>query len=61
MWGLVMQRGQIQKIYLLDDELAKDGFDITDTVKCPNLLFDKAESYLRDIREAHKAGSHNDE
>jgi hypothetical protein len=41
----------VDKIVILDDEYAKDGFDVTDAIKRPDILLGKAEDHLRFLQD----------
>ena len=41
----------VEKIVILDDDYAKDGFDVTDAIKRPDILLGQAEDHLRLLQD----------
>jgi len=42
---------RVERIVILDDDYAKEGFDVTDAVKRPDILLGKAEDHLRLLQD----------
>ena len=51
MFAIMMHKGKVVKIFLLDDSLATEGFDITDAVKRPDILLSAAEDHLKHLQD----------
>ena len=51
MFALMMDKGKVARIFLLDDSLATEGFDITDAVKRPDILLSAAEDHLKCLQD----------
>jgi len=54
MFAIMMHKGKVVKIFLLDDSLATEGFDITDAVKRPDILLSAAEDHLKHLQDEIK-------
>ena len=58
MFAMIMKPRQgdtppvVARIVILDDEYAKEGFDVTDAIKRPNILLGQAEDHLRFLQGA---------
>ena len=58
MFAMMMDKGKVVRIFLLDDSLATEGFDITDAVKRPDILLNAAEDHLKYLQDEIR-GEHN--
>ena len=58
MFAMIMKPRQgdtppvVDKIVIMDDAYAKEGFDITDAIKRPDILLNQAEDHLSLLRDA---------